>query len=388
MESPTQFSRECARCGAPLMSWSLASVCWSCMLESTTSSKVSPKLASTATADASPRTSFGDYVLEEEIAHGGMGVVYRATQQRLGRTVAVKVLLLGRHSSDERIERFRREAQSVAALRHPNIVTIHEVGEHEGHYFFSMDYVEGRSLAEKLRAGPLEPRRSAEIACDIARAIDYAHEQGVLHRNLKPSNILLDSLGQVRITDFGLARKLDGSSDLTVTGQMMGTPNYLSPELAADRHSEVGPTSDVYSVGALLYELLTGRPPFLSNSLQETLLRIRDDESVSPRALNPSVDRELEAICLKCLQKNPQRRYASAGALAEDLQRWQCSEPIEARPACALEHGATWVSRHPWRAGGGGTLVLMFLVGFAGISWQGQRARFLHAANLANLECQ
>jgi WD40 repeat protein/predicted Ser/Thr protein kinase len=329
---------------------------------------------------------FGDYVLEQEIAHGGMGVVYRARQISLNRTVAVKLLLLGRYSSAESVERFRREAQAAAALRHPNIVAVHEVGECEGQHFFSMELVEGRSLGDCLREGPLPPSRAAEIARTIAEAIHYAHQQGVIHRDLKPSNVLIDALGQVRVTDFGLAKKLDGSSDLTVTGQMVGTPNYLSPEQAAGRNAEVGPPSDVYALGALLYELLTGRPPFLANSLQDTLLRIRDYEPVAPRALNPATPRDLETICLKCLEKDPGRRYRSAAALAEDLRRWQRSEPIAARRVSALERGVKWVKRHPWRTGGGAALVLMFLAGFAGVTWQWQRAEHQHRRAIAEQE--
>jgi len=329
---------------------------------------------------------FGDYVLEEEIAHGGMGVVYRAQQISLNRPVAVKLLLLGRYSSKESVERFRREAQAAAALRHPNIVAVHEVGECEGQHFFSMELVEGQSLAELLREGPLPPLRAAEIVRTIADAIHYAHEQGVLHRDLKPSNVIIDALGQVRVTDFGLAKKLDGSSDLTVTGQMVGTPNYLSPEQAAGRNAEVGPASDVYALGALLYETLTGRPPFLANSLQDTLLRIRDYEPVAPRALNPATPRDLETICLKCLEKEPARRYGSAAALAEDLRRWQRSEPIGARPVSALERGVKWVKRHPGRAGGGAALVLMFLAGFAGVTWQWQRAEHQRRRTMAEQE--
>ncbi|MFN0067582.1 MAG: WD40 repeat domain-containing serine/threonine-protein kinase [Limisphaerales bacterium] len=294
---------------------------------------------------------FGDYVLEAEIAHGGMGVVYRARQTGLGRVVALKLLLLGRHAGAESVERFRREAQSAAALRHPNIVAIHEVGECEGQHYFSMELVEGRNLAEVLCAGPLPPRRAAEIARAIAEAVQFAHGQGVLHRDLKPSNVLLDAFGVVRLTDFGLAKKLDGSSDLTVTGQLVGTPNYLSPEAATGRHDAVGPASDVYSLGALLYELLTGRPPFLAGSLAETLLRIRDAEPVPPRALNAGVPRDLETICLKCLEKEITGRYATAGAVAGDLGRWLRDEPIHARPATPAERAVKWVRRNPRLAG-------------------------------------
>jgi WD40 repeat protein len=302
---------------------------------------------------------FGDYLLEQEIAHGGMGVVYRAQQLSLRRTVAVKLLLLGRYSSADSIERFRREAEAVAALRHPNIVAIYEIAEFDGQQFFSMDYVDGQSLAERLRLGPFEPRRSAEVVRDIAQAIHYAHEQGVLHRDLKPSNVLLDAFGQVRITDFGLAKRLDGSSDLTTTGQVVGTPNYLSPEQAAGRHTELGPASDVYSIGALMYELLTGRPPFLTNSLQETLLRIQNNEPVSPRALNPALHRDLETICLKCLRKEADRRYGSAQALAEDLERWLRHQPILARPIGTIGRLTKWTQRNPR------TAALLLLCGLA-----------------------
>jgi WD40 repeat protein len=291
--------------------------------------------------------TLGDYLLEKEIAHGGMGVVYRAHQLSLNRTVAIKLLLLGRYSSAESIERFRREAQSIGALRHPGIVAVHEVGEYQGQHFISMEYVDGPTLAVLLRGGPLPPERAAKITRDVAQAVQYAHEHGVLHRDLKPSNVLLDDAGIPRITDFGLAKKLDGSTDLTLTGQMVGTPNYLSPEQAAGRQAEVGPASDVYAIGAVLYELLTGRPPFMADSVQETLLRIRDREPISPRVLNPAIDREIETICLKCLEKDPSRRYPSAGALAADLDRKNRGEPIEARPCSVGMRTWKWARRRP-----------------------------------------
>jgi WD40 repeat protein/serine/threonine protein kinase len=303
--------------------------------------------SASASAASGLGTEFGDYFLEKEIAHGGMGVVYRARQMSLDRTVAIKLLLLGRYSSAESIERFRREAQAIGALRHSGIVTVHEVGEHEGQHYIAMEYVDGPTLSELLRGGPLTPQRAAEIVRDVARAVHYAHERGVLHRDIKPSNVLLDSSGRARITDFGLAKKLDGSTDLTVTGQMVGTPNYLSPEQAAGRNAEIGPASDIYAIGALLYELLTGRPPFMANSLQETLLRIRDAEPISPRAQNPAVDREIETICLKCLEKEPQRRYVSADALAQELERWLRREPIQARPCSTWMRVRKWTLRQP-----------------------------------------
>src|SRR5262245_16692510 len=312
MTQSSNQSRRCSRCGAELARWMSASVCPGCMLNSGAvlgeTSRSDAPVTLQSTFDSSHGIDFGDYVLEKEIAHGGMGVVYRARQLSLDRIVAIKLLLLGRYSSAESIERFRREAQSIGALRHPGIVAVHEVGEYEGQHYISMEYVNGPTLASLLRGGPLTPERAAEITRDVAHAVQYAHERGVLHRDLKPSNVLLDSLGLARITDFGLAKKLDGSTDLTLTGQMIGTPNYLSPEQAAGRHAEIGAASDVYAMGALLYELVTGRPPFMADSLQETLLRIRDAEPISPRALNPVLDRELETICLKCLEKDPKRR--------------------------------------------------------------------------------
>jgi WD40 repeat protein/predicted Ser/Thr protein kinase len=300
---------------------------------------------------------FGDYVLGEEIAHGGMGVVYRAQQMSLNRTVALKLLLLGRYSSTESVERFHREAQSAAALRHPNIVAIHEVGEHDGQHFLAMEFVDGRDLSAVVHDGPLAPTHAAEIVVTVARAIHYAHEQGILHRDLKSSNVILDVFGKVHVTDFGLAKRLDGSTDLTVTGQMIGTPNYLSPEQAAGHQNEIGPASDLYSIGALLYELLTGRPPFLAESVQEALLRIRDAEPVRPRALNPTVPPDLETICLKCLQKIPSRRYTTANDLADDLSRWLRREPIAARPIGKMERLLKWSRRNPKIV----TLVLLLL---------------------------
>ncbi len=382
MQFANQPSRTCVRCRAPLNEWSLASVCWACMLDSTIGERAQP-VASVAEPEA---TTFGDYVLEEQVAHGGMGVIYRATQRSLNRKVAVKLLLLGRYSSAESIERFHREAQSAAALRHPNIVAIHEVGEHDGQHFLSMDYIEGRSLAEEIRARPMEPRRAAEVARDVARAIHYAHEHGVLHRDIKPSNILLDVFGQVRITDFGLAKKLDGSSDLTLTGQMVGTPNYLSPEQAAGKHAEVGPASDVYSIGALLYELLTGRPPFLANSLSETLLRIRDEPPLNPRAHNPALQGDLETIALKCLRKEPGRRYATASALGDDLHRWLQHLPIEARPTPVIERACLWCQRKPRQAFLLAATVLALLAVFITLTVSNIRIRAARAVAQRNAQ--
>src|SRR5262245_31997731 len=363
-------SRRCCHCGAPLDQDSPASACWSCMIDAATaapppgpdptSSDVPDNLGIPAQFGAPSALRFGDYLLEEEVAHGGMGVIYRAKQLSLGRTVAVKMLLLGRYSSAESIDRFRREANSAASLQHPNIVAIYEVGEWEGQHFFSMEFVDGPSLGAISRQGPLNPRRAAEYARAIAEAIDYAHTQGVLHRDLKPSNVLIDPFDQVRITDFGLAKKLDGSSDLTLTGQMIGSPNYLSPEQAAGRNAQVGPASDVYAIGALLYELLTGRPPFMAESLVETLVRIQTADPVSLRALNSRIPADLETICLKCLQKQSDSRYGSAKSLAEDLARFLVGQPVHARPATRLVRTLRWARREPRLAG-----MLMATIGAA-----------------------
>jgi WD40 repeat protein len=292
----------------------------------------------------------GDYWLEEQLGHGGMGVIYRARQISLDRVVAVKLLLLGRYSSAESLKRFRREAQAAASLRHPNIVSVFEVGETDGQPYLALEYVDGQSLSEVLRQGPVAPVRAARFTHAIAEAIHYAHTQGVLHRDVKPSNVLVDVFGQVRLTDFGLAKKLDGSGDMTMTGEMLGSPNYLSPEQAAGRSAEVGPASDVYGVGALLYELLTGRPPFMAPSIQDTLLYIRDTDPVPPTVLNPAVPPDLNTIALKCLEKSPAKRYATALALAEDLARFLRHEPITARPTPAWERTVKWVRRDRARA--------------------------------------
>jgi serine/threonine protein kinase/WD40 repeat protein len=320
----------------------------------------------------------GDYDLKEQIAHGGMGVVYRAYQASLDRTVAVKLLLLGRYSSPDSVLRFHREAQSAAALRHPHIVSVFEVGECDGQPFLAMEYVEGRSLAELLRQGPLPPQRAARYARTVAEAIAYAHSRGVLHRDVKPSNVLLDVFDQIRLTDFGLAKKLDGSGDLTLTGEMLGSPNYLSPEQAEGRHGQIGPPSDIYGIGALLYELLTGRPPFLAASLPETLLRIRDSEPLPPSSLNPAIPRDLDTITLKCLEKAPDRRYASADALAEDLHRFLRHEPIAARPVSGLERTLKWIRRNRATTALLATAafsLVAFAVGSLAFSFHVQRAR-------------
>ena len=309
----------------------------------------------------------GDYELLEEIGCGAMGVVYRARQVSLNRVVAVKTLATGQLATQEAVQRFHAEAEAAASLQHPGIVSIHEVGEHEGRYYFSMDYVAGHSFAEITCDHPLPPEKAARYVQAIAEAVHFAHARGILHRDLKPSNILLDSSDRPRITDFGLAKRLSGDSELTVEGQVMGAPGYMPPEQAAGKRSEMGVPSDVYGLGAILYHLVTGRPPFISETLQETLLQVQTRQPTSPRQLNPAVPRNLETICLKCLRKAPPERYDSAAALAEDLRRCQAGEPILARPPGLLESIWRASCRHPALASFS-AVALLALVG-AAIFW-------------------
>lgn len=273
---------------------------------------------------------FGDYELLAEIARGGMGVIYKARHVGLDRVVALKMILAGQLAAEADIVRFRSEAAAAAALQHPHIVAVHEVGELDGQYYFTMDFVEGQSLADLVRVNPLPALRAAEYVKKLALAIHYAHEQGTLHRDLKPPNVLIDRFDEPRITDFGLAKRTAGGSDLTHAGQIMGTPSYMPPEQAQGKHDLVGPASDVYALGAILYELLTGRPPFRAETPLDTLLQVLDAEPAAPRLLNPKAPRDLEDICLKCLEKSPHDRYPSAQALADDLGAFMRGETVSA----------------------------------------------------------
>jgi len=311
--------------------------------------------------------SVGDYELLEEIARGGMGIIYKARQKSLGRIVAVKMLLFGEQSGKDLAQRFRAEAAAAASLQHPNIVAIHEVNAHEGQPFFVMDFIEGQSLA-KLNAecevrNAEWLRRAARYVKTIAEAIHYAHECGILHRDLKPSNVLIDPFDQPRVTDFGLAKRLHHDSELTLSGQVLGSPNYMPPEQAAAKRGLVGRRSDVYSLGAILYHLLTGRPPFVGETLTDTLQGVVSKEPVSPCLLNPSVPPDLETLCLKCLEKEPARRYQTAQSLAEDLDRFLRNEPIQARPVGPAEKLWRWCRRKPVVASlGAATLVLLLTI--------------------------
>jgi serine/threonine protein kinase/WD40 repeat protein len=294
---------------------------------------------------------FGDYEILEEIAQGGMGVVYKARQVSLNRLVAVKMILAGQLANESEVKRFQAEAEAAANLRHPGVVPIYEVGIQDGQHYFSMEYVEGRTLSQLARDSSLSATKAAEYVREMAEIVQYAHDQGVLHRDLKPSNVLIDTDDRVRITDFGLAKRVTGDSDLTLTGQVIGTPSYMPPEQAAAQHTVIGTTADVYALGAILYELLTGRPPFRADNIGETLRQVQHDDPVRPRLLAPKLPRDLETICLKCLEKEPRRRYATAHELADELGRFLRGEPTIARPIGPMLRAWRWCRRNPVVAG-------------------------------------
>ena len=320
---------------------------------------------------------FGDYEILEEIARGGMGVVYRARQHELKRTVALKVILAGQLASETDVARFEREAQAAARLKHPNIVAVHEVGEQDGLHYFSMDFVDGRSLSDLCREESLPARRAAELIRTVAHAIQYAHDRGTLHRDIKPANILIEESSGPVITDFGLAKLIEiddnAEPDLTLSGQILGTPSYMSPEQASGKHNVVGPGTDIYSLGAVLYACLTGRAPFVAESTVDTIRQVVDNDPASPRSLNPAIPRDLDTICLKCLAKEPHRRYGTANLLAEDLQRFLDGRPVVARPIGNTARAWRWCRRNPVVSVLSLSIVALLLIGTIISSWQAIR---------------
>jgi WD40 repeat protein len=335
--------------------------------------------------------SFGDYELIEQVGHGGMGVIFKARQRSLDRIVALKLIRAGPLAKPDDIARFRTEAAAAGRLQHPHIVAIHEVGEHEGQYFYSMEFVPGHSLARELQAGPLAPREAARLLLAIAEAIHFAHEKGVLHRDLKPSNILLDAEREPRVADFGLAKILQSDSELTVSGAVIGSPQYMPPEQASGKSARAGPASDVYSLGAILYESLTGRPPFNAATPLETMKLVVEQEPISPRALNPALPLDLETLCLRCLAKEPGARYASAQELADELGRFLRDEPIHARPITPVERAWRWCKRKPALASLGAVLLIapavislvLLVMGNRVASQRNQSVAQLYAADVA-----
>ncbi len=318
---------------------------------------------------------FGDYELEGELGGGGMGVVFRARQISLNRPVALKMLRSGLLAEADELLRFQNEAEAVALLDHPRIVPIYEVGEHDGRRYYSMKLVPGGNLAEQLPALKADPKRAAKVLVEVARAVHHAHQRGILHRDLKPANVLLDEQGAPHVTDFGLAKRTDVDLDLTASGAFVGTPGYMSPEQAEGRRRSVTTASDVYGLGAILYALLTGQPPFRGDSMLQTLERVRNEPPEPLVARNPEVPRDLNVICLKCLEKDPARRYESAAALADDLDRWLRGEPILARPVGPLTRLGMWCRRKPVLAGLAAALIVSTVVGISGVFAFGFEAR-------------
>jgi TolB-like protein/Tfp pilus assembly protein PilF/predicted Ser/Thr protein kinase len=317
---------------------------------------------------------FGDYELLEEVGRGGQGVVFRARQKSLNRTVALKVISLGQWASKAHLKRFRREAEAAASLDHPGIVPIHEVGERDGSCYFSMGFVEGGQLDAVAKREPIPIRRAVELIVKLARTVHYAHEHGILHRDIKPGNILLDAKSEPHLTDFGLARLLETESTVTRTMEVLGTPSYMAPEQAVGNNAAITSATDVYGLGAVLYQLLTGHPPFAGGTTYETIKLVLDTEPRQPRLWNRKIDRDLSTICLKCLEKDPKRRYSSALALAEDLECWLMHQPIAARRTGVIIRGGKWVRRNPTSALLAASLVAL-IAAASWIIWKNEFSR-------------
>ena len=382
-----RVTRICRKCGAKIFSDAPEGLCAKCVLktalanfpDATVAGGVDPGRSNTPSAvneNGAPNSKksaqaaellgeLGDYELLEEVGRGGQGVVFRARQKSLNRTVALKVISLGQWASKAHLKRFRLEAEAAARLEHPGIVPIHEVGERDGSCYFSMKFIEGGQLDEVARREPMPIRRAVELIAKVARTVHYAHEHGILHRDIKPGNILLDEKGEPHLTDFGLARLVESESSVTHTLDVLGTPSYMAPEQAVGNNAAVSSVTDVYGLGAVLYQLLTGQPPFAGGMTYETIKLLLDTEPRNPRVLNPKVDRDLSTICLKCLEKDPKRRYASALALAEDLERWLKHEPILARHTGIVARGKKWLQRNPTSA----LLVACLVALAAAASW-------------------
>lgn len=362
-------SKTCQECGAPLAPTASGAFCGFCLARTSLLEDESLGLSGElnhvlprSTSGEAVAFGLGDYDLIEPIATGGMGAVWKARQRSVGRIVAVKMILFGGFASPDLLERFRREALAGAALNHPNIARVIDAGEHEGQPFLVMEYIEGESLAQRLARQPLSAREAANCLQKVALAIEFAHSKGVLHRDLKPSNVLLDLSGEPHVTDFGLARMDSAPSDLTLSAQALGTPSYMPPEQTTAGAKNADRPGDVYGLGAILYHCLTGHPPFQAATIGEVLLQVREKEPVAPRVLNPAIPRDLDTICLKCLQKNPERRYGSAGEVARELGRFLNNEPIVARPISALERAARWCHRNRSLAASLSFLLLLLLV--------------------------
>ena len=323
---------------------------------------------------------FGDYEVEKEIGRGGMGVIYRARQTSLDRPVAIKMILSGNLADENEVRRFRTEAEAAANLKHPGIVGIHEVGVHDGQHYYSMDLVEGGNLEDRIREEPLSPGEAARCLKSVAEAVAYANARGILHRDLKPQNILLDSHGHPHITDFGLAKKLESGTQLTLSGSIMGSPGFMAPEQAEGDRERIDVRTDVYGLGSLLYAMLTGRAPIQGDNVADTIRRVTEEEPISPRKLNSKIAQDLETICLKCLAKHPSERYSSAAEVAEDLERFLNYEPVKARPAGAMRKTWPWWQKNPWK--------LVGILGLMPLALAAWIAALLESNRLASLRLQ
>ena len=350
-------------------------IAWASMTPADSSSMAGPRQTRKVRVAALPtKRVIAGYEILGELGRGGMGVVHKARQIALGRLVALKLIRSAEFATAAELSRFQNEAEAVARLDHPHIVPIYEVGQHRGLRFFSMKLIAGVSLDKKLAAFAADFAASARLVAIVAEAVHHAHQRGILHRDLKPANILLDEDGKPHVTDFGLARRIENDSELTQSGMPMGTPSYMSPEQARGERGALTTATDVYGLGSILYALLTGQAPFAGSSLAETLDMVRGEPARPPSRLNGRVPRDLEIICLKCLEKDPDRRYASASALAQDLHRWLGGEPIQARPVGPLTRSWMWCRRHPLPAALAGLLVLAVFTGLAGVTWKWREA--------------
>ena len=367
-DSPIMSSatKVCRKCGSEIFADAPEGLCTACLFETGLNLFAQAPVAGGGDPDPDGRVplshdkkksecsktfaDFGDYELLEVIGRGGQGVVYRARQKSLKRIVALKVIGLGHWATEAHLKRFRREAEAVASLDHSGIVPIYEVGERDGSCYFSMKFIEGGQLDEVVKREPMPVRQAAELIAKVARTVHYAHEHGILHRDIKPGNILLDQKGEPHLTDFGLARLVETESTITRTMEVLGTPSYMAPEQAVGNNDALSSVTDVYGLGAVLYQLLTGHPPFAGGTTYETIKLLLDTEPRQPRLWNSKIDRDLSTICLKCLEKDPKRRYSTALALAEDLERWLKHEPILARRTGPFTRGKKWVRRNPTNA--------------------------------------
>src|SRR5437773_271192 len=367
-------ARFCHKCGAAIPADSPQHSCGACLLETGLGSDEPVAGGGDPGRPMPLLMDFGDYELLEQIGRGGQGVVFRARQKSLNRIVALKVIGLGHWATEAHLKRFRLESEAAASLEHPGIVPIHEVGERDGQCYFSMKFIEGGQLDEVVKQTPMSIRQAVELIAKVTRTVHYAHEHRILHRDIKPGNILLDAKGEPHLTDFGLARLIESESSVTRTMEVLGTPSYMAPEQAVGNNAAISSATDVYGLGAVLYQLLIGQPPFAGGTTYETIKLLLDTEPRQPRLLNPKIDRDLSTICLKCLEKDPSRRYSSALALAEDLERWLKHEPIRARRTGIFARGRKWVRRNPTIAIMA-ALVLILSGAVSTVVWRGEMAR-------------